>query len=104
MVVKEKRGRRRYIAFEVLSDKPVSLDELRSVLRAESRHCNIDPPKIIQYENQRGIVRCQHTEKERVIEFLNNIKREGGLFSIKTLRTSGTLRKLRKLYFQPKGI
>ena len=68
MVVKEKRGRRRYIAFEVLSDTPLNLAELKSILRNEAQHYGMEPPKVIQFENQRGIVRCPHTEKEKNVE------------------------------------
>jgi len=101
MVVKEKRGRRRYIAFEVLSDTPLNLAELKSILRNEAQHYGMEPPKVIQFENQRGIVRCPHTEKEKIVELLNNIKRTGKKeLRIRSLRTSGTLRKLRRLYFQ----
>jgi len=55
MVVKEKRGRRRYIAFEV--DRMVSDEDMLSVLAGlQARGVK---GKMIQFNGLRGIFRCR---------------------------------------------
>lgn len=95
MVVKQKRGRRRYVAFEtseVIDAETVSREIISSAVRQGVR-----PPKLVQFEGQRGIVRSSEPDKEATIKLLN----EAGL-PMKTLRTSGTLKTLRERYFEPK--
>lgn len=107
MVVKAKRGRRRYIAF-VVSESTVSNEDLLSALNSSFSQIGRKVPKIIQFDGSRGIVRTSDVDKEKAIEALNNISVErGSSFSLRTLRTSGTLRTLRERYFKedsrPKG-
>jgi RNase P/RNase MRP subunit POP5 len=95
MVVKEKRGRRRYVAFETsdLADaETVSREIISSAVRLGVR-----PPKLIQFEGRRGIVRSSEPEKEAIIELLNAAE-----LPMRTLRTSGTLKTLRERYFPTK--
>ena len=95
MVVKEKRGRRRYVAFEtsdVVDPETVSREIISSAVRLGVR-----PPKLIQFEGRRGIVRSLEPEKEATLDLIN----AAGL-PMKTLRTSGTLKTLRERYFVPK--
>lgn len=94
MVVKEKRGRRRYVAFETtesIDAETVSREIISSAVRLGVR-----PPKLIQFEGQRGIVRSSEPEKDATIELLNTAQ-----LPMKTLRTSGTLKTLRERYFRP---
>ena len=101
MVVKEKRGRRRYIAFMVVSDFQLSKQELVSKIRERSMELDLKPPSLIQFEGKVGIVRCSHLEKDRTIELLGDIGVKGNkAFHVETLRTSGTLRTLREIYFK----
>jgi RNase P/RNase MRP subunit POP5 len=96
MVVKEKRGRRRYVAFEtseVIDAETVSREIISSAVRLGVR-----PPKLIQFEGRRGIVRSSEPEKEATLDLLN-----GAELPMKTLRTSGTLKTLRERYFVPKS-
>jgi RNase P/RNase MRP subunit POP5 len=95
MVVKEKRGRRRYIAFEtsdVIDAETVSREIISSAVRLGVR-----PPKLIQFEGRRGIVRSLEPEREATLELINS-----AALPMRTLRTSGTLKTLRERYFVPK--
>jgi len=95
MVVKEKRGRRRYVAFETpesMDAETVSHEIISSAVRLGVR-----PPKLIQFEGRRGIVRSLEPEKEATLELLNAAD-----LPIRTLRTSGTLKTLRERYFAPR--
>jgi RNase P/RNase MRP subunit POP5 len=95
MVVKSKRGRRRYIAFETAEAtdaETVSREIISSAVRLGVRS-----PKLIQFEGRRGIVRALEPEKESAVELIN-----AAALPMRTLRTSGTLKTLRERYFIPK--
>jgi RNase P/RNase MRP subunit POP5 len=95
MVVKEKRGRRRYIAFEA-SGAAAANELLYSALQALFNQSGQRTPKLIQLEGNRGIVRCLEPEMKNVIDILNRSAGEGeGQVRFRTLVTSGTLRALR---------
>lgn len=100
MVVKEKRGRRRYIAFRV--DDRISDEELLGTLNAILSPLGIKVPKVIQFDGKMGILRCSPIDKERVVSALS--ERSGSRQNIETLSTSGTLLTLREKYFpQPES-
>jgi RNase P/RNase MRP subunit POP5 len=95
MVVKEKRGRRRYIAFEV-SGANASNGALYSALQALFNRAGQRMPKLIQVEGNLGIVRCLEPEMKGVIDTLNGRIGEGEReITFRSLCTSGTLRALR---------
>jgi RNase P/RNase MRP subunit POP5 len=85
--VKEKRGRRRYIAFTVSAEltKETLISALRSV-------CS-EPPYVIQCGEGWAIVRCSPAAAETTISRMRLADP-----SSSSLRTSGTLRTLRDLY------
>lgn len=89
MVVKEKRGRRRYILFR-MDHNPRSKEAFVSFLRS-----NLDTrgyiPYVIQCKDDLVIVRCQPGERDEAIQAMESL---GG----RSLLTSGTLRKLRTRY------
>ncbi|MCX6651132.1 MAG: hypothetical protein NT131_05715 [Methanomassiliicoccales archaeon] len=95
MVVKEKRGRRRYIAFE--TDHRVSDEELLSFIISALFPRGIKAPKMIQFDGRKGIFRCPPVDKDSILKALG--PRPGTPFTIVTLSTSGTLRTLREKYF-----
>lgn len=95
MVVKEKRGRRRYIAFRV--DSKISDGELLATLNATLTPLGIKVPKVIQFNGSMGIIRCSPLDKDRVIAALT--ERSEPHYRIETLSTSGTLLTLREKYF-----
>lgn len=92
MVVKSKRGRRRYIAFE--TTKKMSDDQLLCSLRSCFEGAGISVPKIIQFNGNRGIVRVNGTNVDKARALMNNE-------NFKTLLTSGTLLTIRERYFKP---
>ncbi len=86
MVVKDKRGRHRYILFAIEGI------ERRDIVEAIK---NFTPKiQLVFYDGKYGIVKCKHLAKDKVIDFLNSIKIKGS--KIKTLKTSGTIKKLKK--------
>jgi RNase P/RNase MRP subunit POP5 len=98
MVVKERRGRRRYIAFNV---EPRANDEsILAYLRCAADRIGVKAPKVIQFDGTFGIVRTSPAEKEAMIGALNGT---GEGFAVRTLATSGTLRTLRERFGKPKA-
>ena len=87
MVVKSKRGRKRYVAFtvnpELTKDKAVS--DLRTL-------CD-DPPYVIQCAEGWMIIRCSPYDSEEAIRLVKAADP-----SSVSLKTSGTLATLRKAY------
>jgi RNase P/RNase MRP subunit POP5 len=96
MVVKAKRGRRRYIAFSVTSASPPSPDELLAAFRAASASPADRLPKLIQFDGRTGIVRCLETEREATMDLLSRVRGREDALSLRTLSTSGTLKALRE--------
>lgn len=82
MVVKEKRGRRRYVAFSL--DPGLRRDDLRRALAAGS---------VIQCSEGWAIVRCAPSETSLMAESVRSA--DPGAVS---LATSGTLKTLREKY------
>lgn len=102
MVVKEKRGRRRYIAFR--AEPRLSDAELLAMLNATLSPRGIKVPKVIQFDGGMGIIRCPPADKDKVIAALS--EGSASRSRITTLSTSGTLLTLREKYFptaEPRG-
>lgn len=96
MVVKSKRGRRRYIAF---TTEPSTDEELLHSLGSALRGAGVTSYKLIQYDGRMGIVRVKGKDQRAAVEVLG-LPREG--LQIITLATSGTLRTLRDRFFPQK--
>ncbi|NYT11737.1 MAG: hypothetical protein GKC03_04200 [Methanomassiliicoccales archaeon] len=99
MVVKDKRGRRRYIAFVLTQGGPITKSGLITLLREASREYRIEEPRVIEFDGTKGIVRCGHLLKEETLAILGSFSERKDGIEVKTLSTSGTLRKLREQYF-----
>ncbi|MCL2142902.1 MAG: hypothetical protein FWH44_01390 [Methanomassiliicoccaceae archaeon] len=93
MTVKEKRGRRRYIAFTV--DPRMTKDALISLLRKHSGA----PPYVVQCAEGWAIVRCAPEETDVVISLMLLTDP-----SSVSLKTSGTLSSLRERYAELKRL
>jgi RNase P/RNase MRP subunit POP5 len=93
MVVKSKRGRRRYIAF---TTDPSTDEELLHSLGSALRGAGVTSYKLIQYDGRMGIVRVKGKDQKAAVEALR-LPREG--LRITTLAASGTLRTLRERFF-----
>jgi len=87
MTVREKRGRRRYIAFTVSREH--TKDSLIRALRARTGV----PPYVVQCAEGWAIVRCAPDETEVTISLVNDADPPSA-----SLRTSGTLASLRDAY------
>ena len=90
MVVKEKRGRRRYIIFQMSftsKDKGAFLSFLRQAAESSGRPV----PYVIQVKEDLAILRCSPAERDDLTSFMRDA---GG----QSLLCSGTLRKLRLAY------
>lgn len=98
MVVKAKRGRRRYIAFEAPPGVWTE-DRLQLMLKEEGVRRSLRPLKLIQFDGTRGIVRCMHLDKEGTLSLLSSFGNR-----MRPLATSGTLKALRTRYFKEKEV
>ena len=92
MVVKEKRGRKRYILFE--HTKKVELNHIKTFLKQNSKLINGKIRwKIINFENEKSIILIDHTKS---VITRNLIKENSDKLGIKPVKTSGTLKALTK--------
>ena len=92
MVVKEKRGRKRYILFN--HAKGVPKNKIANVLsKAFEGLGGKIMWKLINYDSRTGVVRVDHKIVARARDIMNQ---SGTEFEVKTLRTSGTLKGLKK--------
>ena len=88
MVVKSKRGRRRYVAFTV--DASLGKESLAGKLRAFAGDSDL---KVIQCAEGWCIVRCSPNDRGKLVSLMSSIDPTS-----KSLRTSGTLITLRRRY------
>ncbi len=78
----------------------VGYDSLMVAIHSSFSSRRLKPPKLIQFDGTKGIVRAALEDKDRSIEALRGISSSGGFpFTVKTLSTSGTIRTLREKYF-----
>ncbi|TLZ53373.1 MAG: hypothetical protein E6K18_00245 [Methanobacteriota archaeon] len=96
MVVRDKVGRNRYVAFVVTP--PVEKARLLAALKSAP---GSDRPWLVDYDGGRGLVRCAHTSKDATIELLNALRI--GDARLRTTGTSGTIRKARAKFLPPKS-
>jgi RNase P/RNase MRP subunit POP5 len=101
VAVKDKIGRRRYIAFEIISDKNISRNDAVGMIRKEFKpYFNSVKPWLTRYRNNKGLMRCAHTGKNDAIRVLNSVKQIGKAdVEIKTTGTSGTIKAAMRKYF-----
>jgi len=71
-------------------------------IREQGRHlfnkdCNEMNMRLIRFDGKKGIVKCNHIEKENVIKLLKSIKKISSKeVKIETVGTSGTIKALIK--------
>jgi len=104
MVVRQKVGRKRYIAFEVSGcEGDPTRSRLTKVIGKRSAElaggCPFD---VILVSNGRGIVRTDHRHQKVLLDLLGSLSAESDGMKIATICTSGTIRTLKEKYF-PKG-
>lgn len=104
MVVKDRVGRSRYIAFEITSEKELRTGDLiTSFKKAADKYDDAEKirPWLIMFKKGKGIARCSHTARDECINLLQSIKSVGGTaVKMKTLGTSGTVRGARRKYLE----
>ena len=91
MVVKENRGRKRYILFSHSSN--TSKANIENFIKKEIRILGGKiRSKLIKLDSKKGVIRVDHNLLTKARHIMNNEKTLG----IKTIRTSGTLKTLEK--------
>ena len=91
MVVKKKRGRKRYILFT--HDSDVSRNQINNFFNMHLKELKGKiKSKLVKYNSNNGIIRVDHKLSQDAREIMNRNGREMG---IKTIRTSGTLKGLK---------
>ncbi|MFQ6128755.1 MAG: Rpp14/Pop5 family protein [Thermoplasmata archaeon] len=101
MVVRDRIGRKRYIVLSVDSERAISLEDFERVLLSLCRKegiLHLIRPKLIDFDGRVGILRCAHKGKGNAIDLLNSITEiRGAKVEVRTIKTSGTLRKARAI-------
>jgi RNase P/RNase MRP subunit POP5 len=97
MVVKSKRGRRRYIAVRALAEHSMTDEDLLSSLNISLTRSGVKF-KVIQFDGHLGIIRVAGPDQHRATAAINGQAER----SLETLRASGTLRSLREGALGPK--
>jgi RNase P/RNase MRP subunit POP5 len=96
--------RNRYIAFIIHTKNEIDLQR-NEVIKSIQQHCYQTYQKscksygffVTRFQNNTGILRCNHTEKNRAITLLRSIQHVNTKkVEIETLGTSGTIKSLIK--------
>ena len=91
MVVKQNRGRKRYILF---THSSTTKNQVNRFFNDKCKELNGKIRlKLMKYDSKRGIIRVDHKLAKQVREIMN---RNGTEMKIQTVRTSGTLKGLEK--------
>lgn len=92
MVVKEKKGRKRYILFTHPSQSKHNIEkfirEKINILKSKIK-C-----RLIKLDSENGIIRVDH---KLLTEVRNIMNTKSGELKLETIRTSGTLKGLKRL-------
>ena len=96
--------RRRYIVFTIDAPRNIERWELIKEFQRRGSQMGLDQkeeerPWLTAFQDNRGILRCSHTDKDIAIEMLNGITEIGEerlKVKITTLKTSGTIKKAKE--------
>ena len=100
-----KEFRQRYIVFEVEAPRKVERWEFIKALERRASQMELDNKKegrpwLTAFNDNRGILRCSHTDKENAIQLLTSITEVGEhnelKVEVRTLKTSGTIKKAKE--------
>jgi ribonuclease P/MRP protein subunit POP5 len=100
-IIKEGR-RRRYIGFAIKSsdDRVFTKKQIIGEIQKEctslfDKECRELGIFLVRYNDEKGIIRCKHTEKDNTIKLLKSIKKiDAKKVTVETLGTSGTIKSL----------
>ena len=101
--------RKRYVAFTIEAPRKIERWEIISALQKMATTMNMlddgeRRPWLTTFRDNRGILRCAHTDKDRAIELLTSITEIGEeqmKVEIKTITTSGTIKKAKASMPEP---
>ena len=96
--------RKRYVVFQIEAPRTIQRWELIAALQDHAERMGMNSegkqrPWLTAFQDNRGILRCAHTDKEKTIELLTSITEAGEdrtPVEIKTLKTSGTIKKAKE--------
>lgn len=96
--------RRRYIVFTIEAPRNIERWELIKEFQREGSRMGLDQesearPWLTAFQDNRGILRCSHSDKETAIQMLEGVTEVGEErleVRIKTLKTSGTIKQAKK--------
>ena len=96
--------RRRYIVFTIDAPRKIERWELIKEFQREASRMGLDQesegrPWLTAFQDNRGILRCSHNDKDTAIEMLVNVAEIGEerlKVEIKTIITSGTIKKAKE--------
>ncbi len=92
------KRRDRYIAFEF--PEPRQGREVAGAIRAAfASRPSGERVEVILVAGRRGLVRCNHRQKDEVVQVLNAIRLGGSGILVRTVGASGTIRAARSRYF-----
>lgn len=102
MAVKE--FRHRYIVFEIEAPRVIERWELIKEFQRLASRMGLDQseeirPWLTAFQNNRGILRCSHCDRDKALELLNGITEVGDerlKVTIQTITTSGTIKKAKE--------
>ncbi|MCK4718524.1 MAG: hypothetical protein KAT70_07630 [Thermoplasmata archaeon] len=97
MVVKDKVGRKRYVAFTVDGGCHLRRGEMIHAINVSlPRNLPRSNVNLTVFNGEAGIVLCPHTAKDEMIRSLVSIRSVGGRgVKVRTVATSGTIKKAR---------
>jgi RNase P/RNase MRP subunit POP5 len=104
MPAKDKKPRKRYIAFKVNAPCEISRKDFISAIRkkvTDQNQWERVEPWLTVFENNEGILRCIHKARDEAVEILTSIKNigmENVKITVETLGTSGTIKKAKLRY------
>lgn len=108
------RAKKRYLAFELISEVPVSRSDLvKEIMSSVSSllgdvtasECDV---KVLGFEGSKGIIQCTHTKVKETRASLTTLTRVNGKrVTVHILGTSGTIKRatekfLQNMVFEPK--
>ena len=99
-----KEFRHRYIVFEIEAPRAIERWELIKEFQRMASRMGLDQseeirPWLTAFQDNRGILRCNHNDRDKAVELLisvNEVGEERLKVSIKTVTTSGTIRKAKE--------
>jgi len=96
--VEKPKRRDRYVAFE-FGDPRRAREVSAAFYAAVASWPREDRPSLVFIEGPRGLARCGHRHKDEVIRLLNGLRVGNPPVPVRTVGTSGTIRRARMRYF-----